>query len=66
MTDGIDPRLEACCRAACIAQGDDPDAEGVGLGHSMPVGAKYKLWEQRAVMVRAVIQTWLQQEPSGG
>lgn len=58
MTD-LDPRLEACCRAMCIAQGDDPDAEGRGMGHSMPLGSVYKLWEQRIPAARAVIDEWL-------
>lgn len=63
MTD-LDPQLEACCRAMCIAQGDDPDAEGRGMGHSMPLGSVYKLWEQRIPAARAVIGEWLKAQPS--
>ncbi len=39
--------VETICRAICVADGVDPDAEGCGLGVHMPEGEKYPLWKAR-------------------
>jgi len=51
----ITPEEEAVCRAICIADDCDPDAESVGLGHIMPADHRYKLWQARLRQARAAI-----------
>ncbi len=47
--------IEIICRAICVADGVDPDAEGCGLGVQMPEGQKYPLWKAREKQARAAI-----------
>lgn len=49
-------KLEELCRAVCIADNVDPDAEGYGLGAAMPKNMRYPLWQAREKQVRAVLE----------
>lgn len=51
--------IERICRAVCIADGVDPDAEGCGLGAQMPAGERYPLWKAREKQARASLKALL-------
>lgn len=52
----ITPEIrEQMAHAMCVAEGVDPDKDGFGMGHSMPKGTKYKLWEARLSALDAAL-----------
>ena len=52
---GIESR-EEIARAICVADNVNPDAEGYGLGQSMPEGERYPLWKARLKQADAVLE----------
>jgi len=54
MTETTDADIEDLCRIICIAEGVDPDREGLGCGGVMPRDQKYKLWEARRRVAEAI------------
>ena len=47
--------VEKLARKMCEVEGVDPDAFGYGLGVSMPVDSKYRLWEARVKYIEAIM-----------
>jgi hypothetical protein len=47
--------IERLCRVVCKVHGINPDLESEGLGHLMPKGRVYKLWEAQCAVVQAVL-----------
>ena len=47
--------IEKICRIICDDENVDPDFESTGLGHLIPEGKKYKLWEARTRVAEALI-----------
>lgn len=51
----IPATVERVARAICRADGCDPDAVGVGCGHTMPAGENYPLWRARVAQAEAAL-----------
>ena len=51
-------RIEELCRLICKSKGIDPDRRGYGLGHSMPKGSEYALWEAQVTTAEYILD-WL-------
>lgn len=47
--------LERLARRMCEVEGVNPDAFGYGLGVTMPLDSKYRLWEARVKYVEAIM-----------
>lgn len=47
---------EQLARKMCEIEKVDPDATGYGMGVSMPLDSKYKLWEARLKYVDAIME----------
>lgn len=52
----MEGQMEHLCREACKAKGINPDGDGYGMGHSMPEGSRYKLWEAQRATVEAILE----------
>lgn len=57
--------LEEIARAICVADGVNPDAEGCGVGHSIPKGERYPLWKARLKQAAAVQQLIIDKQTRG-
>ena len=53
--DHYTPVEEAACRFLCKIHDVDPNLEAVGLGHLMPKGYRYKMWQVHLYDVRMLV-----------
>lgn len=48
--------IERLCRIICESKGINPDGDGFGMGHIIPNGSRYKLWEAQRATAVAILE----------